>query len=178
MSTNNRTLAQTLAVQSQVHLPGTVGRLLKQIRDLETRRSDVREGGPRSRGREAQSDQRSYASGIATHAATTKTIGGFLYAAAAARCDLLVDHNAISTAGQDSACEIDDINYENQSKRLTLAAMRQAYELAARAVAEERARLIFLDTPLVMDRGMVPTCEPARRRRATRPRTRRPTTGD
>jgi hypothetical protein len=35
MTTNNRTLAQTLAVQSQIHLPGTVGRLLKQIRDLE-----------------------------------------------------------------------------------------------------------------------------------------------
>ena len=31
--TTNRTQAQTLAVQSQVHLPGTVGRLLKQIRD-------------------------------------------------------------------------------------------------------------------------------------------------
>ncbi len=34
-TTTNRTLAQTLAVQSQIHLPGTVGRLLKQIRDLE-----------------------------------------------------------------------------------------------------------------------------------------------
>ena len=89
------------------------------------------------------------ASGIATRASTTKTIGGFLYGAAAARCDLLVEHNAISTAGQDSACEIDDINYENQSMRLSLCAMRQAYELADRAVLQERARLIFLDTPLI-----------------------------
>ena len=155
MSTNNRTLAQTLAVQSQVHLPGTVGRLLKQIRDLErVAPMFVKAGLVRAVERPNPIDVR--ASGIATHAATTRTIGGFLYAAAAARCDLLVEHNAISTAGQDSACEIDDINYENQSKRLTLAAMRQAYQLAARAVAEERARLIFLDTPLVMDRGMVP----------------------
>jgi hypothetical protein len=155
MSTNNRTLAQTLAVQSQVHLPGTVGRLLKQIRDLErVAPMFVKAGLVRAVERPNPLDART--SGIATHAATTKTIGGFLYAAAAARCDLLVEHNAISTAGQDSACEIDDINYENQSKRLTLAAMRQAYELAARAVTEERARLIFLDTPLVMDRGMVP----------------------
>jgi hypothetical protein len=89
----------------------------------------------------------------------TKAIGGFLYGAAACRCDLLVEHNAISTAGQDSACEIDDINFENQSKRLALAAMRQAYELADRAVVEERARLIYLDTPLVMDRGMVPPAD-------------------
>ena len=28
-------LSQTLAIQTQIHLPGTVGRLLKQIRDLE-----------------------------------------------------------------------------------------------------------------------------------------------
>lgn len=151
----NRTLAQTLAVQSQVHLPGTVGRLLKQIRDLErVAPLFVRAGLVRAVDRPNPIDTRS--SGIATRSATTKTIGGFLYGAAAARCDLLVEHNAVSTAGQDSACEIDDINYENQSMRLSLAAMRQAYELADRAVVEARARLIFLDTPLVMDRGMVP----------------------
>ena len=101
------------------------------------------------------------AAGIATHASTTKTIGGFLYGAAACRCDLLVEQNAISTAGQDSACEIDDINFENQSKRLALASMRQAYELADRAVTEERAKLIYLDTPLIMDRGMVPPSDRA-----------------
>lgn len=151
----NRTLAQTLAVQSQVHLPGTVGRLLKQIRDLErVAPLFVKSGLVRAVARPNPLDIR--ASGIATHAATTRTIGGFLYGAAAARCDLLVEHNAVSTAGQDSACEIDDINYENQSMRLSLAAMRQAYELADRAVVEERARLIFLDTALVMDRSMVP----------------------
>lgn len=150
-----RTLAQTLAVQSQVHLPGTVGRLLKQIRDLErVAPLFVRAGLVRAVERPNPINAR--ASGIATHASTTKTMGGFLYGAAAARCDLLVEHNAISTAGQDSVCEIDDINYENQSKRLALVAMRQAYELADRAVSEERGRFIFLDTPLVMDRGMVP----------------------
>lgn len=155
MSTNNRNLAQTLAVQSQVHLPGTVGRLLKQIRDLErVAPMFVKAGLVRSVERPNPINAR--ASGIATHSATTKTIGGFLYGAAAARCDLFVEHNAISTAGQDSECEIDDINYENQSKRLALAAMRQAYELAGRAVTERRTHLIFLDTPLVMDRGMVP----------------------
>jgi hypothetical protein len=155
MNNNSRSLTQTLAVQSQVHLPGTVGRLLKQIRDLErVAPLFVKAGLVRAVGRPNPINTR--ASGIATHASTTKTIGGFLYGSAAARCDLLVEHNAISTAGQDSACEIDDINYENQSKRLALSAMRQAYALADRAVAEERGRLIFLDTPLLMDRGMVP----------------------
>jgi hypothetical protein len=155
MNTNNRSLAQTLAVQSQVHLPGTVGRLLKQIRDLE-RVAPLFVKAGLVRAVERPNPVNARASGIATHASTTRTIGGFLYGAAAARCDLLVEHNAISTAGQDSTCEIDDINYENQSKRLALAAMRQAYVLADRAVVEERARLIYLDTPLLMDRGMVP----------------------
>ncbi len=159
-TTTNRTLAQTLAVQSQIHLPGTVGRLLKQIRDLErVAPLFVKAGLVRAVDRPNPINTR--ASGIATHASTTKTIGGFLYGAAACRCDMLVEQNAISTAGQDSACEIDDINFENQSKRLALASMRQAYELADRAVTEERARLIFLDTPLVMDRGMVPPSERA-----------------
>jgi hypothetical protein len=154
--TNNRTLAQTLAVQSQVHLPGTVGRLLKQIRDVErVAPLFVRAGLVRAVARPHPIDIR--ASGIATASSTRKTIGGYLYAAAAARCDLLVEHNAVSTTGQDSACEIDDINYENQSIRLALAAMRQAYELADRAVTEDRSRIIFLDTALVMDRSMVPT---------------------
>lgn len=159
-NTTNRTLAQTLAVQSQIHLPGTVGRLLKQIRDLErVAPLFVKAGLVRAVDRPNPVNTR--ASGIATHASTTKTIGGFLYGAAACRCDLLVEQNAISTAGQDSACEIDDINFENQSKRLALAAMRQAYELADRAVTEERSRLIYLDTPLVMDRGMVPPSDRA-----------------
>ena len=151
----NRTLAQTLAVQSLVHLPGTVGRLLKQIRELErVAPLFVKARLVRSVVRPNPINVR--AAGVATHASTTKTLGGFLYAAAACRFDLLVEQNAVSTAGQDSACEIDDINFENQSKRLALAAMRQAYELADRAVIEQRAQLIYLDTPLVMDRGMVP----------------------
>lgn len=155
MSTGNRSLAQTLAVQSQVHLPGTVGRLLKQIRDLE-RVAPLFVKAGLVRPVERPNPITTRASGIATQSSTARTLGGFLYGAAAARCDLLVEHNAVSTAGQDSACEIDDINYENQSKRLALAAMRQAYTLAGRAVDEERGKFIFLDTPLLMDRGMVP----------------------
>ena len=82
----NRTLAQTLAVQSQVHLPGTVGRLLKQIRDLE-RVAPVFVKAGLVRAVERPNPLNVRASGIATQSSITKTIGGFLYGAAACRCD-------------------------------------------------------------------------------------------
>ena len=155
-NSTSRTLVQNLAIQSQIHVSGTVGRLLKQIRDLE-RVAPVFVQAGLVRSVERPNPMNTVASGIATHATTGKTFGGFLYGSAACRCDLQIVQNADSTAGQDSSCEIDDINYENQSKRLALVAMRQAYELADRAVREGRSRVIYLDTPLVMDRSMVPS---------------------
>lgn len=151
-----RSLAQTLAVQSQIHLPGTVGRLLKQIRDLErVAPLFIKSGMVRAVERPSPLDLR--VAGIATRAATQKTIGGHLYVAAANRIDLTIESNAISTAGQDSTCEIDDINYESQSKRLQLINIRQAYEMADAALkSNNRFDLILLDSPLLLNRDMVP----------------------
>jgi hypothetical protein len=77
--------------------------------------------------------------------------------AAANRVDLTIENNAVSTAGQDSTCEIDDINYENQGKRLQLINIRQAYEMAEGAIrSPNRFDLILLDSPLLLNRDMVP----------------------
>jgi hypothetical protein len=158
-NTQGRSLAQTLAIQSQVNLAGTVGRILKQIRDIERVAPFFSQAGlVRSVNR--PNPLNLCVAGIATKATTTKTIGGFLYAAAAVRVDLAVDNNIISTVGQDSTCELDDINYENQSKRLQLIGVRQAYEMADRAMRSENFYdLILLDCPLVLDRSMVPLRE-------------------
>jgi hypothetical protein len=163
-----RSLAQTLAVQSQIHLPGTVGRLLKQIRDLErVAPLFIKSGMVRAVARPNPLDLR--VAGIATRAATQKTIGGHLYVAAANRIDLTIVSNAISTTGQDSTCEIDDINYESQSKRLQLINIRQAYEMADAALKSgNRLELILFDSPLLLNRDMVPpksdpACAPYRR---------------
>ena len=157
---SSRSLSQTLAVQSQLHLPGTVGRLLKQIRDLEQIAPlFVKAGLVRSVDRPNPLNVR--ACGIATRGTTAKTIGGFLYASAAVRTDVRVQDNALSTAGEDSSCEIDDINYENQTKRLQLVGTRQAYELADRALADADPEVILMDCPLILDRSMVPPSESA-----------------
>lgn len=158
-NTSSRSLAQTLAIQSQIHLPGTVGRILKQIRDIERVAPLFVEAGlVRSIDRPNPLNVR--VAGIATQSTTTKTIGGFLYAAAAVRVDLAVENNVISTVGQDSTCELDDINYENQSKRLQLIGVRQAYEMADAAMRSgNHYDLILLDCPLMLDRSMVPLRE-------------------
>ena len=151
-------LAQTLAIQSQIHLPGTVGRILKQIRDLERIAPKFVSAGlvkPVNR----QNPLTVRVSGIATKGSVVKTVGGFLFGSAASRIDLKVEANGVGTAGQDSTCIIDDINYENQSKRMALAAVKQAYELADRAVEEGVCDILFMDTPLVMDRSLVPRNE-------------------
>ncbi|WP_414569518.1 hypothetical protein [Nostoc sp. CCY 9925] len=158
-NTQGRSLVQTLAIQSQINLPGTVGRILKQIRDIERVAPLFFQAGlVRSVDRPNPLNVR--VAGISTKATSTKTIGGFLYAAAAVRVDLAVDDNVISTVGQDSTCELDDINYENQSKRLQLIGVRQAYEMADRAMRSQNPYdLILLDCPLVLDRSMVPLRE-------------------
>lgn len=151
----HRPLSQMLAVQTQIHLPGTVGRLLKQSRDLERVAPLFVEAGlVHSVDRPMPLNVR--VAGIATRGTTSRTLGGFLYASAASRMDMLVEDNVLSSVGEDSCCEIDDINFENQSKRLQLIGLKQAYELAARAMEEGNNEFILMDCPLILNRSMVP----------------------
>lgn len=154
-----RSLVQTLAIQSQIHLAGTVGRVLKQIRDIEqVAPLFVDAGLVHPVKRELALNAR--VAGISSRATTAKTIGGYLYAAAAVRMDLAAEDNVISTIGQDSTCELDDIDYEDQSKRLQLINVRQAYEMADAALrSSDRFDLVMLDCPLVLNRSMVPLRE-------------------
>lgn len=151
-----RSLTQSLAIQSQIHLPGTVGRILSQIRDIEQVAPLFADAGlVKSVDRPNPLNVR--VAGISTQYSVKKTLGGYLYVAAASRLDLAVDNNAVSTVGQDSTCELDDINFEDQSKRLQLTGIRQAYEMADAALQSgDPYDLILLDCPLTLERSMVP----------------------
>jgi hypothetical protein len=71
--------------------------------------------------------------------------------------DIAVEDNSVATRGEDSVCEIDDIDYEDQSKRFQLIGMRQAYELADRALSSgEQYDIVLLDSPLLLNRGIAP----------------------
>ncbi|MDH3602232.1 MAG: hypothetical protein OEU26_21680, partial [Candidatus Tectomicrobia bacterium] len=97
------------------------------------------------------------AAGISTRVAVKRAAGGFLYAAAGSRVDLVVEDNVVATRDEDSVCEIDDIDYEDQSKRFQLIGMRQAYELADRALSSrEPYDLVLMDCPLLLNRSIAP----------------------
>lgn len=154
-SSESRSLAQMLAIQSQVHLPGTVGRILNQIRELEAVAPLFVEAGL-VKGVDRPTPLNLKVSGIGTRSAVKRTVGGFLFASAAVRIDLNIDTNVISTAGQDSLCEIDDINFEDQSKILQLNETRLAYRLAESSLNSFHPDIILTDCPLALNRSMVP----------------------
>jgi hypothetical protein len=157
-----RSLVQSLAVQTQVHLPGTVGRLLKQIRDLETVAPLFVEAGL-IRSVDRPNPLTMNVGGISTKAVAQRVAGGSLYAAAAVLTDLAIKDNVIATRSEDSVSEIDDIDYEDQSKRFQLIGMRQAYELARRALESgEPYDLLIFDCPLLLNRSMVAPGEGSR----------------
>lgn len=155
-------LAQTLAIDSQLRLPGSAGRLLKQIRDIEHVAPLFRDAGLVKAVQRPTTVNLSV-SGIAAHSCVHPALGGFIFASAAVRTDLCIQDNRVSTTGSDSVSELDDIDYEAQRKRLDLIEMRHGYTLVQRLLGQNgRPHLILLDTPLFLDRDMVPLQRNAR----------------
>ena len=80
-----QSLAQSLAVQTQVHLAGTVGRMLKQIRDLEKAAPLFVEAGL-VRSVDRPNPLSLNVAGISTKAVTRRVAGGFLYSECCEEC--------------------------------------------------------------------------------------------
>jgi hypothetical protein len=149
-------LAQSLAVESQIRLPGSAGRLLKQIRDIEAVAPLFRDAGL-IKVVERPATINMTVGGVATHSCIKKALGGFIYASAGVLTEMIIDQNKISTKGSDSVAELDDIDFEAQRKRLDLVEMRQAYTLVERALKKaDCPKLILIDTPLFIAREMIP----------------------
>jgi len=160
----NTSLAQTLALDSQLRLPGSAGRVLKQIRDIEHVAPLFRDAGLiKPVNRPTVIDL--MVSGIATRSCVSKALGGFIFGSAAVRTDLLIQENKVSTTGTDSVSDLDDIDFEAQRKRLELIEMRHSYALVERLLEQSTAaHLILTDTPLFINREMMPLKQNARHR--------------
>jgi len=152
----NTNLAQALAIDSQLRLPGSAGRLLKQIRDIEKVAPLFRDAGL-IRAVPKVSTVDLAVSGVASHSCISKALGGYIYASAAVRTDLSIQENKVSTVGTDSVSELDDIDFEAQRKRLDLVEMRNSYALVERLLQQGGpVQLVLIDTPLFISRVMTP----------------------
>lgn len=149
-------LAQSLAVESQIRLPGSAGRLIHQIRDVMKVAPLFKELGlVKSVERPKVIDL--HVAGIATHSCIKGTFGGYIFASGAVCTEMNIEQNQVSSGGSDSLSELDDIDFEAQRKRLDLIEIRQAYQLVERQLTQgSKAKLILVDTPLFLDRAMIP----------------------
>ncbi|CAH6846975.1 conserved hypothetical protein [Vibrio chagasii] len=149
-------LAQSLAVESQIRLPGSAGRLIHQIRDVMKVAPLFKELGlVKSVERPKVIDL--HVAGIATHSCIKGTFGGYIFASGAVCTEMNIEQNQVSSGGSDSLSELDDIDFEAQRKRLDLIEIRQAYQLVERQLKQgSKAKLILVDTPLFLDRAMAP----------------------
>ncbi|WP_345871170.1 hypothetical protein [Shewanella algae] len=149
-------LAQSLAVESQIRLPGSAGRLLQQIRDVLAVAPLFKNAGLVKRVERPKVIDLTV-SGIATHSCIKNALGGYIYASGAVRVDMCIEQNQVGTGSNDSVSELDDIDFEAQRKRLDLVEIRQAYELVDRLLRQGNpSQLILMDTPLFLDRAMAP----------------------
>lgn len=149
-------LAQSLAIDSQLRLPGSAGRILKNIRDIERIAPMFRDVGLVKPVPKLSMVDMSVA-GISTRSCVTKALGGFIYVSAAVRIDLLIEQNKLSSGATDSISELDDIDFEAQAKRLELIQIRQTYSLLEKIFNSAHSyNLILIDTPFFLARDMAP----------------------
>ena len=149
-------LAQSLAIDSQLRLPGSAGRILKNIRDIEKIAPMFRDVGLVKPVPKLSIVDMNVA-GISTRSCVTKALGGFIYVSAALRVDLLIEQNKLSSGATDSISELDDIDFEAQAKRLELIQIRQTYSLLEKIFNSAHSyNLILIDTPFFLARDMAP----------------------
>ena len=149
-------LAQSLAIDSQLRLPGSAGRILKNIRDIERIAPMFRDVGLVKPVPKLSMVDMNVA-GISTRSCVTKALGGFIYVSAALRVDLLIEQNKLSSGATDSISELDDIDFEAQAKRLELIQIRQTYSLLEKIFNSAHSyNLILIDTPFFLARDMAP----------------------
>ncbi|SFT13137.1 hypothetical protein SAMN05444586_10269 [Acinetobacter bohemicus] len=149
-------LAQSLAIDSQLRLPGSAGRILKNIRDIEKIAPMFRDVGLVKPVPKLSIVDMNVA-GISTRSCVTKALGGFIYVSAAVRIDLLIEQNKLSSGATDSISELDDIDFEAQAKRLELIQIRQTYSLLEKIFNSAHSyNLILIDTPFFLARDMAP----------------------
>jgi hypothetical protein len=146
-------LARALAAAMSLRLPGTVGKIAKKMRYIDSKAPLFVRGGI-IRSIDSRRFDRVYAVGVSSKSRSMPALGGILYGAAALRHDIVVSDNQVTEGFQDSRVDINDMNFLDASERLAWKEYILVYQLLTDLLdSDTRPDVIFVDIPLLVPRA-------------------------
>lgn len=153
-TTNNITLAQSIAAAMQLRLPGTAGRVARKMRYIDEVAPKFRAGGM-VRDLPEERFERLWSVGIASHSNHVPAFGGVLYGAAALRQDVVVAERKATPNYQDSQVDVADMTFVQVDNRLQWKEYGLTYQLLEDLFSGTTLPdLVLLDLPLLVFRGI------------------------
>jgi len=147
-------LAQEMTAQIQLGLPGTVGKMARQLRAIDRIAPQLKDGGLVRRLTVDRTVQRR-AVGIAVAHRKIGAFGGLLYGVAALGHELTATGGDVAHTRQLSRMAVGDMSLLEADRRLKWRCYGLVYDLLDELfTADEMPGLVILDSPLVMGRAM------------------------
>jgi hypothetical protein len=147
-------LAQEITAQIQLGLPGTVGKLARQLRSIDRIAPQLKEGGLVRR-LSVDRDQSRRAVGVAVAHRKISAFGGMLYGAAALGHELTASGGDIVHSRQLSRMDVGDMSLLEVDRRLKWKCYTLVYDLLDELFATDvLPELVILDVPLVMGKAV------------------------
>ena len=147
-------LAQEITARIQLGLPGTVGKLARQLRSIDRIAPQLKAGGLVRR-LSVDRDQSRRAVGLAVAHRKISAFGGLLYSAAALGHELTAAGGDIAHSRQLSRMDVGDMSLLEADRRLTWKCYGLIYDLLDEVfTADTQPDLVILDAPLVMGKAV------------------------
>ena len=147
-------LAQEMTAQIQLGLPGTVGKLARQLRAIDRIAPQLKAGGLVRR-LTVDRERLRRAVGVAVAHRKIGAFGGLLYGAAALGHELTAAGGDIAHSRQLSRMDVGDMNLLEADRRLKWRCYGLVYDLLDELFdADSLPELVILDVPLVMGKAV------------------------
>lgn len=152
--TENNPLAQEMTAQIQLGLPGTVGKLARQLRSIDRIAPQLKAGGLVRR-LTVDRERNRHAVGVAVAHRMISAFGGLLYGCAALGHELTAAGGDIAHSRQLSRMDVGDMSLLEADRRLTWKCYALVYDLLDELFAEDTLpELVILDMPLVIGKAV------------------------
>ncbi|MCG8602019.1 MAG: hypothetical protein MI807_17890 [Verrucomicrobiales bacterium] len=142
-------LAQEMTAQIQLGLPGTVGKLARQLREVDRIAPRLKEGGVVRKVAMVR-DQKRRSVGLSHARRSIHAFGGVLYGAAAVSHELTTEGADLAHTGQLSRMDVGDLSFLEYEKRIEWRCLGALYELLEEIFEEdELPDYVLLNCPFV-----------------------------